>query len=100
MEPMSAEWGAPTMNTLFQSILSDEPRLVPGVFRGSDEALDFLRKVLVKNPDQRLSATKCLDHAFIAQNEAKGCVKREVLYGYWQIDWLLLLFVCLIQHTT
>lgn len=63
----------------------DLPEIFENIKRGefecdkdmiSDDAEDLIRKMLVLNPDKRITALKALDHPWIKQSERSG-LKRK-----------------------
>jgi calcium-dependent protein kinase len=51
---------------VYNAIINKELNLkIPDLFRCSKDAVDFLSKVLVKNPDERLTAKQALEHPWL-----------------------------------
>lgn len=63
-EPDVPEWGTDSMTKLFDKIQGEHLHVNPVVLNISETAADFLRKVLVKDINDRLSLKSCLEHAF------------------------------------
>ncbi|EZG43322.1 protein kinase [Gregarina niphandrodes] len=59
----------PTQKDIAQKVLRQEPDYNPRRRRISRTAIDFIRKCLVKNPNDRLTAEAALKHPWIVQNE-------------------------------
>ena len=51
---------------IFEKINKDEPIFQKNIFNDiSQNAIDFIKKCLVKNPNERLSANECLSHPWL-----------------------------------
>ena len=46
---------APAMEALFDCILHQEPNYTPQVFFASDVAMDFVKLLLIKDPEKRIT---------------------------------------------
>ena len=61
-----------SLKEIFNSIKEDEINLKTGAFNFvSDELKDLLKKLLTKNPDERISADEALQHKWFAINKTK-----------------------------
>lgn len=65
---------------VYKAILNQNLELkIPELFRCSKEAIDFLSKVLVKEPEKRMSAKQALEHPWLAEiNETQDPNYNEI----------------------
>lgn len=64
------EWGTLEAEQLFQKIKFGRPRLEGNAFKGSPSALDFVQRLLVKDPNSRITVSESLLHPFITRDPA------------------------------
>lgn len=64
IEAIQSEFAA----TMLDSLPDVEPRSLQSMYpNASEEAIDLLRKLLMFNPDQRITAEQALEHPYLAQ---------------------------------
>mmetsp|Transcript_11822 Transcript_11822/g.32269 ORF Transcript_11822/g.32269 Transcript_11822/m.32269 type:complete len:1088 (+) Transcript_11822:41-3304(+) len=72
---------SPALSQLWKSILTEEPKLHGSSWEEvSDGAKDFVRKLLIKDPHQRLNAQQALEHPWI-QGKKKQRTEGKPLAG-------------------
>eukprot|EP01068_Selenidium_serpulae_P014777 Selendium_serpulae@DN6141_c0_g1_i1.p1 len=52
--------------TIVQQILKNEPDYAKGTVRPSAHAVDFMKRLLAKNPERRMTAAEALQHAWVS----------------------------------
>lgn len=52
--------------TIVQQILKTEPDYAKGTVRPSPLAVDFMKRLLAKNPERRMTAAEALEHAWVS----------------------------------
>ena len=78
---MMVEWGTLEADLLYQKIKFGKPELDGNSFFGSSSAKDFIEKMLVKDPNSRITIGDSLLHPFITR-KVEDTVDQKLKVSY------------------